>query len=370
MTASAPETGTLTPDDDARRDALAGRLFEAMLGAMDLFSVQLGLDLGLYTALRDDGPATAPELAERAAIDHRYAREWLEQQAVTGLLDVAEDADDADVRRFALPAGHAAVLIDPDDTSTMAPLPLAVMGFAEAWPRLLEAYRTGGGIDWNEYPRMSVVQEANNRPLFLNLLGQEWLPAIPDVDARLRRPGARVADIACGGGWSTMAMARAYPDAEVLGLDLDAEAIGRARENARAEGLDDRARFHVVDAGDHGLDGTFDLVTIFEAVHDMARPVEVLEAARRLLAPGGTVLVMDENVAERFTAPGDEIERYMYGYSIFVCLTNGLADPPSVGTGTVMRPDTLRRYAADAGFASTTILPIEHEAFRFYRLDP
>ena len=88
-----------------------------------------------------------------------------------------------------------------------------------------------------------------------------------------------------------------------------------------------------MDGGDHGLDGTFDLVTIFEAVHDMARPVQVLEAVRRLLAPGGTVLVMDEHVAERFTAPGDDIERYMYGYSILVCLTNGLAESPSVGTG-------------------------------------
>jgi 2-polyprenyl-3-methyl-5-hydroxy-6-metoxy-1,4-benzoquinol methylase len=370
VTAPAPEARTSAPDDDARRDALSGRLFEAMLGAMDLFSVQLGLDLGLYTALREHGPASPAELAARAGIDPRYAREWLEQQAVTGLLDVALEADDADARRYALPPGHAAVLLEPEDLSTMAPLPLAVMGFAEAWPRLLAAYRTGGGIDWNDYPRMSVVQEATNRPLFRHLLGQHWLPAMPDVDARLRQPGARVADVACGGGWSTMAMARAYPDAEVHGLDLDAEAITRARENARAEGLDERARFHAVDAGDHGLDGTFDLVTIFEAVHDMARPVEVLEAARRLLAPGGTVLVMDENVAERFTAPGDEIERYMYGYSIFVCLTNGLADPPSVGTGTVMRPETLRRYAADAGFSSTTILPIEHEAFRFYRLDP
>ena len=111
-------------------------------------------------------------------------------------------------------------------------------------------------------------------------------------------------------------------------------------------------------------------MTIFEAVHDMSRPVEVLEACRRLLAPAAPCIVMDEKVAERFTAPGDDIERLMYGYSVFVCLANGLAESPSAGTGTVMRPDTLRRYAADAGFASTTILPIEHEAFRFYRLDP
>ena len=112
------------------------------------------------------------------------------------------------------------------------------------------------------------------------------------------------------------------------------------------------------------------MVTIFEALHDLSRPVEVLEAARKLLAPGGTVLVVDEKVAETFTAPGDDIERLMYGYSLFFCLANGLVDKPSAGTGTVIRPATVRRYAAEAGFASVTILPIEHEVFRVYRLDP
>ena len=366
MTAPAPDR----PVDEARRDALAGRLFEALLGTFDLLSIQLGIELGLYPVLRDGGPVTPPELAARAGIDARYAREWLEQQAVTGFLEVDDQAAAADARRYSLPAAHAAVLLDPDDLSTMAPVAHAPLSVVEAWPALLAAYRSGGGVHWNEYPRISVIQEAANRPLFRHLLAQEWLPAIPDVDARLRAGGARVADIACGAGWSSLAIARGYPGVEVHGLDLDAEAISRARARARDEGLEERVRFHVVDGGDHSLDGTFDLVTIFEALHDMSRPVEVLEAARRLLAPGGTVIVMDERVAERFGVPGDEIERLMYGYSIFVCLANGLADPPSVGTGTVMRPDTVRRHAADAGFASTTVLPIEHEVFRFYRLDP
>ena len=116
-------------DDGARRDAFAGRLFEALLGTFDLMSIQLGLELGMYAALRADGPATPPELAARAGIDARYAREWLEQQAVTGVLDVDDVAADADARRYSLPAAHAAVLLDPDDLSTMAPVanvPLSV----------------------------------------------------------------------------------------------------------------------------------------------------------------------------------------------------------------------------------------------------
>jgi 2-polyprenyl-3-methyl-5-hydroxy-6-metoxy-1,4-benzoquinol methylase len=358
------------PADEARRDALAGRLFEATLGAFDLLAVHLGLDLGLYAALAEHGPATPAELAERSGVHHRYAREWLEHQAVGGFLDVAEAAEDADARRYALPPAHAEVLLDPDHLSTMAPMPLYVTAAARTWPALLDAYRTGAGVDWTDYPRLSEAQELANRPLFQQLLAQEWLPAIPDVHDRLMAGGARVADVAAGSGWSSLAMARAYPGIEVHGLDLDAEAIARARENASAAGLAGRVTFHVVDAGDHSLDGRFDLVTIFEAVHDLARPVEVLTAVRHLLAPGGTAIVMDEKVAETFTAPGDEVERLMYAYSLFFCLANGLAERPSVGTGTVMRPAVFRRYAESAGFTRVSILPIEHDVFRFYRLDP
>jgi SAM-dependent methyltransferase len=357
-------------DDAARRDALASRLFEATLGAFDLLAVQLGIELGLYAALRDGGPLSPPELASRTGIAGRYAREWLEHQAVGGLLEVTAPSEDPDARRYALPTGHAEVLLDPESLSTMAPMPLVLLAATRAWPDLLAAYRTGGGVDWNSYPLISEAQEAANRPVFRHLLAQEWLPAVPDVHARLLAGGARVADVASGGGWSSIAMGRAYPGIEVHGLDLDAEAVARATAKAAAAGLSDRVQFHVVDAQDHGLDGTFDLVTVFEAVHDMARPAEVLAAARRLLAPGGTVIVMDEKVAEAFTAPGDEVERLMYGYSLFFCLANGLADAPSVGTGTVMRPATLRAYAEAAGFSSVAILPIEHDIFRFYRLDP
>jgi 2-polyprenyl-3-methyl-5-hydroxy-6-metoxy-1,4-benzoquinol methylase len=363
-------TQTADPVAAARRDALAERLFVATLGAFDLLAVHLGLDLGLYAALRDDGPATSGELAARAGIHVRYAREWLEHQAVSGLLDVVEHGDDPDRRRYALPDAHAEVLLDPDHLATMAPMPLFITAAARTWPALLDAYRSGAGVDWADYPRLSEAQELANRPLFQNLLAQEWLPAIPDVHERLQAGGARVADVAAGSGWSSIAMGRAYPGIEVDGLDLDSEAVGRARENAAIAGLDDRVRFHVVDAGDHSLDGQYDLVTIFEAVHDLARPVEVLTAVRHLLAPGGTAIVMDEKVAEVFTAPGDDLERLMYAYSLFFCLANGLADRPSVGTGTVMRPATFRAYAEAAGFSRVTILPIDHDVFRFYRLDP
>ena len=127
---------------------------------------------------------------------------------------------------------------------------------------------------------------------------------------------------------------------------------------------------HLRDAGDPELAGSYQLVTVFEAIHDMSQPVEVLRSLRGLAAEDGAVVVMDERVADAFTAPGDEVERLMYTYSVLCCLPVGLADTPSAGTGTVMRADTLRDYATQAGFTEVEVLPIEHEVFRFYRLRP
>ncbi len=124
------------------------------------------------------------------------------------------------------------------------------------------------------------------------------------------------------------------------------------------------------DAADPAVAGSYDLVCIFEALHDLARPVEALAAMRPMLADGGSVLVADERVAERFTAPGDEIERMMYGWSVLHCLPAAMAEQPSAATGTVMRSDTLRRYASEAGFTQVEVLPIDNDFFRFYRLRP
>jgi SAM-dependent methyltransferase len=154
----------------------------------------------------------------------------------------------------------------------------------------------------------------------------------------------------------------------VVGYDVDAPSVEAARAHAEAAGVGDRVTFRLVDGSEPAPPGGHDLVTFFECVHDMPDPVGVLREARRLVTDDGTVLVMDERVAERFPGRGDEVERLMYGYSLLICLPDGLSHPGSVGTGTVMRPDTLRRYAVEAGFAGIEVLPIEHDTFRFYRL--
>jgi SAM-dependent methyltransferase len=362
--APAPAVPAATPE------ALAERLFGAMLGAMDLACIHVGERLGLYAALADGGPQTSAELARRAGVDERYAREWLEQQAVTGILAVDDPAAAPSIRRYALPDGHREGLLDADSLADVGAMGRVTIGALAPIDQLIQAFRTGRGVPYAEYgadAREGIA--AFNRPMFVNQLAQEWLPAIPDVHERLRSdPPARVADIACGTGWSSIAIARAYAGVRVDGIDSDAPSIASARELAAAEGLEDRVRFVVRDASEEGSIGGYDLVTIFEALHDMAHPVEALRAARALLVEGGSVIVADERVADAFYAPGDEIERLNYGFSVLHCLAVGREDDHAAATGTVIRPHTVEEYARAAGFPGAEVLPIEHDFWRFYRL--
>jgi 2-polyprenyl-3-methyl-5-hydroxy-6-metoxy-1,4-benzoquinol methylase len=360
----------LTRKDEEQRGALVERMFQGGIAVLEMLSIYVGDRLGLYRALAQSGSSTASQLARSAGIDERYAREWLEQQAVAGILEVETESSDGDVRNYRLAPGHAEVLLDGDSLNYLLPITWAIPGLAGTLPALLTAYRRGGGVPYSDYGaefRSSIA--LLNRPMFLNQLGREWLPAISDVDRRLRGdPPAKVADIGCGTGWSSIAIAKAYPKARVDGFDLDEPSIATARENAANTGIGDRLRFDARDAAAGGDAGTYDLVTAFETIHDMSDPVAALTAMRGLVAPGGAVLVADERVAEAFTAPGDELERFMYGWSVLHCLPVGRVDPPALGTGTVMRPETLRRYASQAGFSGVEILPIEHDFWRFYRL--
>jgi SAM-dependent methyltransferase len=353
-----------------RTDTLAERLFGAALGALELHSVYLGTELGLYRALEERGPLVPDELAETAGIAPRYAREWLEQQAVAGLIEVEDTGASPAERRYALAADQARVLVDHDDAAHLAPFAHMLAGIARALPQVVEAYRSGGGVPYEAYGRdFRHGQGHINRPTFTHELPCDWLAAMPDVVARLEtgRP-ARVADVGCGQGWSTIAVAQEFLYAQVDGLDLDPGSIADARRHADEAGLNGRLRFLQGDAAGLSEHGPYDLILLLEALHDLARPVEALSAARSALAEGGTVLVVDERVADRFTAPGDDVERMMYGWSVVHCLPSSLAEEPSAATGTVMRLDMVRDYAAAAGFADVEVLPVENDFFRLYRL--
>jgi SAM-dependent methyltransferase len=355
-----------------RRDALVGRLFASTVGAFELLGVYVGSRLGLYEALASHGPLTSAELAEAAGIAERYAREWLELQAAAEIVDVDDPSRTASERRYSLPAGHDEALTDMDSLNYAAPFGQFVVAALRPIDALLDAIRTGDGVPFADYGAdLHDGQAAFTRPLFRKLLTQEWLPAVPELHERLlAEPPARLADVACGLGWSSIAMAEAYPLIQVDGIDLDVASIEKANELLATRDVGGRVTFEVRDAADLGLQGRYDVVTVFEALHDMSYPVHVLRACRGLLAEGGAMLVADERVSDEFTLPASDIERFYYGISLLHCLPVGMIGEGAAGTGTVMRASTVERYASEAGFGSFDVLPIENDFWRFYLLRP
>jgi SAM-dependent methyltransferase len=381
--------------------ALSERVLASLIGAAELITIEVGRELGLYAALRDN-PMTAGELARAARIDERYAREWLEQQAAAGLLRADSDthavtSDDAatatgtatatrpetatrtetdsssgtgtsNATTFSLADGVADVFIDEGGPQYLGTAGEFAVGLGLLAPRVIEAFRSGEGIPYSDYGRyMRHGIAAFNRPMFLHQLTTEWLPAVPDIDERLRAtPGATVLDLGCGTGHSSIAMARAYPHITVRGIDLDENSIGEACSAAATGELADRVTFALADAGTVG--GEYDVVTIFEALHDMGDPVGVLKNTRFHLAPGGSVLIGDERVEDQFTAPAGEIERLQYAFSVLHCLPATRAEKPVIANGTVLRAPTLMTWAREAGFDNPEVLDIPNDFWRFYRL--
>lgn len=369
-TMTAPVTSA---DDDARRDALAERLFGAMVGGIELLSVDLGRRLGLYEAMHRAGPMTSADLADAAGVAERYAREWLEQQAAAGFVDLAEDGEDPQQRRFRLPAGHVPVLLEPEHPAFVLGAAPLLVGCARTLPAVEEAYRTGGGVSFEDFgDEIRHGLSMFNRPAFANDLAS-WFETMPDVVERLRASGS-VLDAGCGTGFSTLAIARAFPQAEVVGMDLDAPSIREARAHAAAAGLAERVRFVAGDAArpdelPSPQQRQYDLVCVFEALHDMGDPVGALRSFRDRLTPGGVLLVADERVADKFAPPTEEVERMQYAFSVTHCLPATMHESTQTASGTVLRAPTVRSWATRAGYGSIAELPVENLFWRFYRFD-
>ena len=348
-------------------EALTTRLLQSTIDALELYGIYLGKELGLYDAMKSGVRVTPPELAEATGIDSRYAREWLEQQSVAGLLEVEDGSLLADERRYRLPDGHVNVLADDDHPAHLAPLAQMVAGIGGALDRVVAAYRTGDGVAYPHYgAAFRKGQSGINRPAFLNDLVSRWIPAAPDLHQALAGSRLRVADVGCGSGWSTIAVGRAFPQADVVGFDLDEASVADARRNAIDQGVP--VDFEVRDAAALADEGPFDLILVLEALHDMSRPVEVLRSLRQALTPGGSVLIADEKVGDHFHAPADDTERLMYGWSIVHCLPVSLVERPSAAIGTVIRTDTVRALGKSAGLPRVDILPVDAGFFRLYRL--
>jgi SAM-dependent methyltransferase len=357
----------LTPEDETKVEEFAGNLFMACLATMELANVELGLRLGLYEALAGAGPSTPGELAGSTGIAERYAQEWLEQQAVAGVVEVDDTSRPAGERRFTLPNAHAHVLIDDDSEACMKPCAAVVPWVAKAIDIMVEEFRRGTGAAFGLFD-LHDVQASFTRPVFVNHLTQNWLPALPDVQAKLTSGGkVRIAEIGCGEGLASITIARAYPNAEIDGYDLDDASIVVARQAAADAGVADRARFEVRDAADPAISGDYDLVMAIEMLHDVPDPVGILRTMRRLAGGQGAVLVVDERTEDAFTVPTNEMERFFYSFSTLHCLAVSMQDD-GAGTGTVIRSDTVRRYAIEAGYSTVEVLDVEHPQFVLYQL--
>ncbi|WP_127792355.1 bifunctional 2-polyprenyl-6-hydroxyphenol methylase/3-demethylubiquinol 3-O-methyltransferase UbiG [Agromyces sp. LHK192] len=354
----------------------AERLLTLLASGTTLLTIELGRRHGLYRALHEHGRMTPPALARVTGIVPRYAREWLEQQAAAGILSVDDPAEPADLRTFSVPAAHVPVLIEATHPAHTAPAAGLLAGVALAFPEVVEDFRLGRGVAFDEYgAELRQGLGALNRPGFHHFM-RDWVACLPDRAARLDAGGV-VLDAGCGTGRSTIGLAQAFPEATVVGIDLDAASILEARAHAAAEGVDDRVVFLVGNAADADAvraaaelvraDG-FDLVTVFGALHDMGRPTAALAAFRGALRTGGAVLVADERVADAFTPDSDHVEQMLYAMSVLHCLPATTAESAEVANGTVLRAPTVRGWAAAAGFGRVDELGIEHPAWRFYRI--
>ncbi len=371
----------------SREDELSERLFQSTIGALELFGVYLGRKLGLYRALSTQA-RTPAELAHAAGIHVRYAREWLEQQAVAGYLTVDDVEHAAADRKYSLPSAYTGVLVEESHAAHVAPFADMLVGIAQALPQVVEAYRSGAGVPYSAYgPDFRAGQGGINRPAFSRELLDVWLPALPQLYSRLKAGEAlRIADVGCGEGWASIALAKAFPNATVVGYDLDPASIDAAHHHALLEEVN--VEFLCADAAalspparnstarnstarsstEPSASAGFDLVLLLETLHDLAKPDAVLHGLRQKLASTGVLLVADERVAERFIAPGDEIERMMYGWSISHCLPTSMSEPGSAAIGTAIRPHVVEELARAAGFARCQLLDIHNDLFRFWCL--
>ena len=357
----------LTQADEDLVEKFAGDMFLACLATMELANIDLGARLGLYEVLAGSGPMTAGDLASRSGIAERYAREWLEQQAVAGVVNVDDVTKSPHERRFELPNAHAHVLLDKNSEAYMRMCAAVVPWLAKAIDIMEEEFRRGVGVAFERFD-VHDIQAAMTRPVFMNHLTQNWLPALPEVQQKLDAGApVRIAEVGCGEGLAAIQIALAYSNAEIFGYDLDEPSIRAAREAAIGAGVADRTHFEVRDAADPTIEGDFDLVMAIEMLHDVPDPIGVLRTMRSLAGSHGTVLVVDERAEAAFAVPTTEMERVFYSFSTLHCLAVSMQDS-GAGTGTVIRPETVREYATEAGFTSVEMLGVSHPQFALYRL--
>jgi 2-polyprenyl-3-methyl-5-hydroxy-6-metoxy-1,4-benzoquinol methylase len=354
------ETQGTTTVDQARLKELVGRVATDVGGALALPLALVGDRLGLFSALAAvDGPVTAGQLAERTGLTERYLREWLLAMAAAGYVTYAGGDKGPEAKRTAryrLSPEQAEAFTNADSPEYVAGRFQTITAAIRIVDRLTEAFRTGEGISWGEqHPDLfEGLERRVFGPGYMANLTSSWIPSLAGIEERLVR-GARVADVGCGFGASTIIMAKAYPNSTFVGIDSHAPSIATARDRAAAAGVADRITFRTAGAAD--LDGSYDLIAFFDSLHDMSDPVAALRAARPAVAPGGRVMLVEpmswDTVEESLSNP---LGRFEAASSLFVCLPNGLSSPPALGLGSQAGPTRILQLAEEAGFGDARIV--------------
>jgi 2-polyprenyl-3-methyl-5-hydroxy-6-metoxy-1,4-benzoquinol methylase len=350
--------------DPGKLEAFMRRIIGDMSGAVVSTMCTIGDRLGLFKLLAASGPTTSTELAERAGISERYAREWLNAVACGGYLEY-----DPSSRRFTLPPEYMPILAQEGGPMFMGGVYQHMPGLFGQLDLLMEAFRHDGGVSQQAFgEEFRQGMERISAGWFDNMLTQQWIPLVPDTQSLLER-GARVADVGCGSGRALIKLAQAFPNSSFVGYDMFQPAIDRANVNARVFGVADRVSFEQRDAAE-GLSGQFDLITTFDVMHDINNPLAVLQGFRRALVPGGTYLLLEINCSEKLEENVGPVGAILYGTSVLYCTPTSLANGGD-GLGTMGLPETkIRELCTAAGFGTVRRYPLGNPFNVLYEVRP
>jgi SAM-dependent methyltransferase len=332
--------------NEGKLHEFVGKMLLDLGGAFSIGLVRIGDQLGLYKALLAAGPMTSHELAAHTKTAERYVREWLAHQAASGYL-LYHSA----TAQFELPAEQAMVFaVDDSPVNMLGAFELAVANLESA-PKVQQAFRTGEGVSWGDHSScLFCAVEKFFRPNYKNHIVDQWLPALDGVVAKLEK-GARVADVGCGHGASTVFMAAAFPKSEFIGFDFHGGSIDHARGLARQNGVEANTQFEVGLAKNFPGDA-YDLICMFDCLHDMGDPAGAAQHVKKALADDGTFMVVEPMAGDRLEDNFNPIGRLSYAASTLVCVPTSLAQEVGLALGAQAGEARLREVISTGGFSS------------------
>ncbi|HTY54779.1 MAG TPA: class I SAM-dependent methyltransferase [Candidatus Binataceae bacterium] len=351
-----------TAPDREKVKAFAAQILSDIGIAVQGALTYIGDKLGIFKAMAAaHAPITIEELASTTGLNARYLREWLGAMTAARYVDY-DSANDT----YFLPPEHAAILADDDNPYFLGGFIQESVPLASMAPKVAEAFRSGKGVSQGEYPPdMFAAIERSSAGIFKNQLIRRWMPAMPDVEEKLRAGGSAL-DVGCGSGRASIAIAQAFPAARVFGFDSHEGSIERARANAKAAGLGDRIRFEVADCAK--LPGhEFDFISTFDVIHDSVDPSGLMSSIRSALATGGTYLMVEMNVSANVAENINPLGRLMYSASTLYCLTTSMAEG-GAAIGAMMGESKARDLATATGFGSFRRLPVKDPFSALYEL--